>query len=311
MFANWVRIEHASPSGRAAIRGRRIYILPTRYGLIFGVLLFLMLMGAVNYANNPAHLLTFLLAAIGTNAIFQTWRNLEGLALLCKGAAPVFAGETAQFVIDLDAGGRERPAIQLAVEGSEPVLIDLRGDARPAIGALSLPGLPRGLHPLGRLIVSTQYPLGLFRAWCYVDCDRAVLVYPRRGEPWAPQGREGQQVDGGVQGAGNEDFAGLRGYVPGDQASQIDWKSYAGDRGLNTRIFTGQASAPVWIDWDEAPGADTEMRLSALARAVDDADHRGQPYGLKTPAGEVLPASGWTHRHQCLRHLALYGDAHA
>jgi uncharacterized protein (DUF58 family) len=306
-LADWMRIEQVSPTGRAEIGARRIYILPTSYGLIFGVLLFLMLLGAVNYANNPAHMLTFLLAAIGSNAIYQTWRNLRGLGLVCQGATPVFAGEAVSFVIDLDAGGRERPAIQLMFADSDPVLVDLRGDARPATAQLLLSELPRGLHRPGRLVVSTQYPVGLFRAWCYINCDHPVLVYPRRGEAWLPPGTQGESIDGSLNGTGNEDFAGLRGYQPGDQPSQIDWKSYARDRGLNTRLFSGQASTPLWIDWDDAPGADVETRLAALTRAVLDADANGQPYGLRTPDGVLEPAAGQTHRHLCLRHLALYG----
>jgi hypothetical protein len=51
--------------------------------------------------------------------------------------------------------------------------------------------------------------------------------------------------------------------------------------------------------------------LSALTRAVLDADARGRPYGLKSPTGNIAPALGPVHRHQCLRHLALFGNDHA
>lgn len=306
-LASWVRVEHVSSAGRAQINGRRIYILPTRYGLIFAALLFVMLLGAVNYGNNPAHLLTFLLAGLGGNAIYLTWRNLRGLRLVCQGASPVFAGEPAQFLIELEKSEHERPAIQLAFEDSDGVLADLRPGSGRYAQRLTLTALPRGLHALGRLRVSTQYPLGLLRAWCYLECDLPVLVYPRPGEPWTPSGGEGDDTLSGELGTGNDDFMGLRGYHPGDQPSQIDWKSYARDRGLNTRMFSGQSTAPVWIDWQQAPGADLESRISALARAVVDADAGGRLYGLRTPHGTLRPARGPVHRHQCLRHLALYG----
>ncbi len=58
-LADWLRTEQVSANGRAEIGARRIYILPTRYGVMFATLLFLMLLGAVNYGNNPGHLLTF------------------------------------------------------------------------------------------------------------------------------------------------------------------------------------------------------------------------------------------------------------
>lgn len=311
MVANWVRIERASTAGHAQINGRRIYILPTRYGLIFAALLFVMLLGAVNYGNNPGHLLTFLLGGLGANAIYLTWRNLRGLRLVCQGASPVFADDPAQFLVELEKSERERPAIQLMFDGSEPVIVDLRAGSGRFARRLALTGMRRGLHRPGRLTISTQYPMGLFRAWCYLECDRPILVYPKPGASWTPTGGDGDDTLSGEFGTGNDDFMGLRGYQPGDQPSQIDWKSYARDRGLNTRMFSGQSTTPVWIDWHEAPGGDPESRIAALARAVLDADGAGRLYGLRTPEGVIQPARGPAHRHQCLRHLALYGDGHA
>jgi uncharacterized protein (DUF58 family) len=309
-FANWLRIEYASATGHAEIAGRRIYILPTRYGIIYAVLLFLMLLGAVNYGNNPAHLLTFLLAGLGSNGIYLTWRNLRGLRLHCEGAAPVFAGEDAAFVIGIDADGRERPAVQLAFDDNPPTLIDVPRDSA-VVARVGVGGLPRGLHPPGRLLVSTRYPLGLFRAWCYIECEQPILVYPSPGPAWHSPATGGGQAAGEVEGSGSEDFIGLRGYHPGDQPSRIDWKSYARDRGLNTRLFSGLAAAPLWIDWQHAPGNDLEARLSALCRAVVDAAAADRRYGLITPTLTIAPDSGGAHRQRCLRQLALYGTADA
>jgi uncharacterized protein (DUF58 family) len=309
-FASLIRIEQPDADGAIEIGARRIYILPTRYGFIYGTLLFLMLLGAVNYGNNPAHLLTFLLAGLGSNAIYLTWRNLRGLVLRCRGAVPVFAGQPSRFVVELDAGERERPAIQIGFEGSDPQLVDLPVD-RQLTATLTITDLPRGLHPPGRLVVSTVYPLGLFRAWCYIDTATELLVYPRPGASWQPPGDTGARLDGGYHGSGNDDFAGLRGYQAGDPPSQMDWKSYARERGLNTRQFSGQAAAPLWLDWGDAPGTTEEHRLSALTRAVLEAEASDRVYGLRTPTLSISPGRGVIQRHQCLRHLAIYGTADA
>jgi uncharacterized protein (DUF58 family) len=309
-WVSWPRFEVTDAQGVAEVGARRIYILPTRYGMIFATLLFLMLIGAVNYGNNPAHLLTFLLAGLGSNAIYLTWRNLRGLTVRCDGAAPVFAGRPAVFRLRLEAGERERPAIQLGFDGQDCTVLDVGAQTSPGV-ELTVSGLPRGLHAPGRLTVSTPYPLGLFRAWCYIDIEQPVLIYPQPGESWLPAGHGGERLDGGHAGSGNDDFAGLRDYQAGDPPSQIDWKSYARARGLNTRLFSGQASAPLWLDWRDAPGADDEARLSALTRAVLDAEGAGRRFGLRTPAGVIAPDLGETHRHRCLRHLALYGTADA
>jgi len=279
--------------------------------MIFAILVFLMLLGAVNYGNNPAHLLAFLLAALGGNAIYLTWRNLRGLRLHCLGSAPVFAGQAAGFRFEVFGEERERPAIQLTFEDSEPVLLDIPDEVGLLRRELQIGDLPRGLHAPGRLVVSTQYPVGLFRAWCYVECDRQVLVYPQPGESWRAPGDDASSCDDGGDGNGSEDFAGLRSYVAGDQPSRIDWKSYARDRGLNTRLFSGQSDAPLWILWEDAPGTDHEARLSALCRAVLDAEAAGRQYGLRTANGAIEPDSGTSHRHKCLRQLALDGHQDA
>lgn len=311
LLSDWARVEQVSANGRAEIGARRIYILPTRYGMIFAILVALMLLGAVNYGNNPAHLLTFLLAALGSNAIYLTWRNLRGLRLRCIGTAPVYARQTASLVIELDSDERERPALQFGFEGAEPIVLDLQAGDTQLRREVPLPELPRGRHRPGRLVASTHYPLGLFRAWCYIECESPVLVYPMPGISWHPTGTESAAADDAGHSSGSEDFAGLRTYLPGDQPSRIDWKSYARDRGLNTRLFSGQTSVPVWLDWQQAPGSDTEARLSALCRAVLDAELAGQTYGLRAPSGEIAPSTGASHRHRCLRLLAMHGDDHA
>lgn len=306
-LSSWARVEQVSDTGQAEVGARRIYILPTRYGFIYAVLVFLMLLGAVNYGNNPAHLLTFVLAALGSNAIYLTWRNLRGLRLRCLGSAPVFAGQSPRFVVELQGDERERPALQLGFDDGEPLLLDLPAGGETVRSELRLRPFPRGEHRPGRLIVSTQYPVGLFRAWCYIECDRPLLVYPRPGTAWQTFGDDAAIAEDGDGGSGSEDFAGLRTYVAGDQPSRIDWKSYARDRGLNTRLFSGQAEIPVWIDWRAAPGDDTEARLSAMCRAVVDADAAGREFGLRMPHGDTELSAGPGHRHACLRRLALYG----
>src|SRR5688572_20480210 len=57
------------PRGRealpVAIDSRRVYVLPTRFGLFYAALLAAMIVGALNYNNNPALMLGFLLAGAG------------------------------------------------------------------------------------------------------------------------------------------------------------------------------------------------------------------------------------------------------
>ena len=83
---------------------RRIYILPTAFGLGFGVLLLVMLAGALNYANNAALLLTCLLGSAAAASMLLAFRTLDGLRLCSIRASHAIAGDPLELVLDLMAG---------------------------------------------------------------------------------------------------------------------------------------------------------------------------------------------------------------
>jgi uncharacterized protein (DUF58 family) len=311
-LASWFRVERPHEDGGLQVHGRRIYILPTRYGLVFGLLLILILIGAVNYGNNPAFLLTFLLAGLGGNAIHQTWRNLQGLRLRPLGAEPVFAGEPARFRFQLgEEAGRQRPALQLAFADQDPSVLDLPAHGRAVI-ELAQPSGQRGSLRAPRLVLATRYPLGLLHAWCYLETGSECLVYPRPGAPWQPPGSpQFGSAETGDRGVGTDDFVGLRGYRPGDSPRHIDWRALARERGVLTRQFGGDRAERIWLDWEHTPGGDAEERLRRLCRALLDAERGGARYGLRLPGGERPPQQGRAHLAACLALLARFPGAEA
>ena len=66
-------------SGTIFLAQRRVYILPTRQGLMFGLALVLMLIGSINYNLSLGFVLTFLLAGMGIVAILHSFRNIAHL----------------------------------------------------------------------------------------------------------------------------------------------------------------------------------------------------------------------------------------
>ena len=51
---NWVRRRGRIDPLPMTIDRRRVYVLPTRFGLFYGVMVGVMFLGALNYNNNPA-----------------------------------------------------------------------------------------------------------------------------------------------------------------------------------------------------------------------------------------------------------------
>lgn len=285
---------------------RRIFILPTRQGMFFGVLLLLMLLGAINYNNSLAYLLTFLLGSVAIVSILHTYRNLAGLTFRAGNTHPVFAGETAGFDIYIDHSGHDvRHAVWLRANKQFPVVTDVVPQHTATV-TVPLPSARRGVLELGRVTIDTRYPLGLFRAWAYVDPAMHTLVYPKpvtRASlpPLSPRSISDQ----GDQGRGADDFVGFRSYHPGDSLRHVHWKAVAHGQGMVTKQFGGDRVEELWLDWATTSG-DVEVRLSMLCRWVLDAEAHQQTYALRLPGVNIHPGRGEQHRDRCLQALAVF-----
>lgn len=306
-FARFVRVAQTRTAETAHIGHRHIYIMPTRYGFLYGILVLLLLLGSINDANNLGLMLTFLLTGLGLVTMLQTYRNQLGLHLHAVRADPVFAGEHACFEIRVhNPGNRLRRTIQLRTPQGDPLASDIPENEAATL-SLCIPTRRRGVTRLGRFSIATEYPLGLLRAWSYVELQARCVVYPAPAPPTelptAPEFTSNQEGDRGV---GADDFVGLRPYRTNDPPPHIDWKSLARERGLMTKQFGGDRAETLWLDWKALPGGDSESRLSLLCRWVLTASERQQVYGLRLPGLEIPPDRDAAHRHRCLVALARF-----
>lgn len=289
---------------------RRIYILPTRQGAIFGALLIAMLLGSMNYSSSLGYTVTFMLASLGFVAMHHTHRNLEKLELHAGFAAPVFAGDIALFpLIARNHAGVMRGGIALD-DGDETQDIADLAPGTSATLTLRIPARQRGWLRPHRFGIHTTYPFGLFRAWAWLRMDLECLVYPQPAPPGgAPLPAALESGSSREESAGQEDFSGLRTYRPGDAPRHIAWRASARTDGdLLVKEFHGGGSATRWLDWNDTQERDTEARISRLTRWVMDAQASDERWGLRLPGTEIPLGSGEAHYQRCLRALALFTD---
>jgi len=291
--------RHNVPTGPAlTLERQRIYALPTRHGLLFAVMLLVMLIGSINYDNSLGFMLTFLLASIGIISILYTYRNIAQLQVRSGKAAPTYAGKSARFTLHLrNPDALPRCALRLTAAGSEPRLTDVPANGSADV-EFNIAAPRRGRLPLGKITVSTTFPLGLVRAWAYVNPNMQCIVYPRPGS-LQPRVATASVRQGDRAGAI---------YLPGDSPRHIHWKALARDLPMLTKIFTANETPDLWLDWALFPRLDNEARLRALCRLVLEAQRAGQAYGLRLPGVEIAPGLGMQHRHRCLEALALFGE---
>lgn len=290
---------------------RRIYVLPTRFGLFVALLLGTMLLGALNYNNNPALLLALLLSGAGLASLIAAQMQLTGLSVVAIDAEPIAAGQPLRVRVHAKAPPeRARRGLRVDDDGDSDALAPLDLDAGSGEAELSFATRQRGWFELPRLRVSTTRPLGLARAWAYVWPDAPLLVYPApepHGPP-LPTG-SGDQIQTRLHPSG-DDVHHLRGYRSGDARRAIAWKPSARRDTLLVREYEQPLGADVVLDWRAVLALGYEARIARLARWVDEAERDGRRYRLMLPGQpELGPSSGSAHRHACLRALALMPHA--
>jgi uncharacterized protein (DUF58 family) len=285
----------------------RIYVLPTRYGLMFSAMLAVMLLGALNYNNNPALLLTCLLGAAAYQSVFQAFRTLNGLELHALRAEPCHAGDALRVFLSFRVDTRARRSLH-AVAGGDEVLFDIEptGDG---LTSLSVATTQRGWFAPGRIRLQCEYPFGLFRVWSWLNPEFAALVYPRAEAQAAPlpQAHDASS-ELPVRRSGDE-FGMLRDYHRSDPRRAIAWKASARHDALLVKEFEQRRGREVVLDWAATADLPYEARISRLTRWVCDAESARQPYLLRLPEESIGPAQGPDHRHACLRALALMPGA--
>lgn len=294
----------------SVILGRRqLFMLPTRFGLLFALLLAVQLLAAINYGNGLAYALTFLLGSLAVVSMLYTHHNLFRLRLSADACAPVFAGETAAFRIHI-TNDSDTPRFGVVVMHDKKEIA--RADI-PARGSadvyLNVPVVKRGTLAMPAVTLITCFPLGLLYSWSRrVALDQSCLVYPRPAGPTPLRTRTETSLEPatGIR-AGGDDYIGAREFQPGDSPRHVDWKAVARGEPWHVKQFGGGYQATVWLDWDTLEGLDAETRLSTLTRWVLDAQQQGTLYGLRLPDQALNPSNGEMHQHECLKRLALFG----
>lgn len=274
---------------------RRLFLLPTRFGLGWAVLVLVLLLFGINYQNSLAYGLAFWLFSVGVVVLLRGWYNLLGVTPGLRLPREAFAGGEARLGVVLKAG-RDRTALELHCAGArgQVDIVDGLGEIE-----LALPTPRRGVQALPWLRLETRWPLGLVRVVAWVHQDAELLVWPHPVEEDAPAERS--------LGAGLEasDFAGLRRFQSGDSPGRVAWKQWSRTGVLATKVFSAPPRRQLWLDYAACRG-DPERRLSSLCARVLAHHRAGDRYGLRLPGFTLPQGEGEAQRRRALDALARF-----
>ena len=276
---------------------RNLYILPTRFGLLWLAGGGLLLVVAIQSQRNGPLLLSFLMLGLWLLALHLTQFNLQGLELEALAPSGGFAGEMVAYPL-LCRSRCQRDGIQLGLAGSAATHQPLAAGE----SVLSVPWRAgrRGLQTPGRLRLQTTAPLGLFVCWTLWEPPRPQPIYPARrpgpvAEPPWPASSD--------TAPGSDDWDDLRPHRPQDGLARLAWKSLAQGRGRQTKTFADATPAVGLLT--PAPGLPPERALEHLSAEIWRRSKAGEAYGLALGDTQVATNTGPEHRDHCLLALAL------
>ena len=302
-----IRIKRGPFTPPFELAYRQIFVLPTKFGLGFGFMLVVMALGGLNFNNNMALILVFLLGTIAQMTTLIAYRNLVGLKIDSIFAEPVFCGESALFRVFISNNGdRQRFAIQAGF--SEPQ--DCRDFQPHSSGAMHLtqPAVKRGWQEMPAFRLETRFPLGLFKAWSWIFPQSRCMVYPAPAKNAPPLPKTSGGASGPALKGEGDQVHGLRKYQTGDSMQRVAWRASARHGELYSLEMETPREEACELDWNRLGAADVETRLSILTAWVIAASRKQLAYSMHIPGEQVAAGSGANHREKCLELLALFDE---
>lgn len=285
---------------------KNIFIVPSGAGFVFGVMLVIMLVTGINYQNSLIYLLTFILGALFVAAMHQTHRNLAGLQLNLVNAGEAFPGEQLTFRIRATAESGAF-AIHFTLPDGESSWINVT-PGEIAEFDLMVSADKRGPVYAGDIRVETRFPFGLLKAWSWMRPESTGICYPRPVTPsYDTAGEEDGSESSQPRKSDDLSHADLRPWRQGDLSQRVLWKRYARSGELIIADWEGESGESIWLDFNQFPGVDRELRLSYLAALVDVRFRAGLAFGLRLPGITIEPDQGSAQRTRCLQALGLFG----
>jgi uncharacterized protein (DUF58 family) len=305
---SWSARRHGRDSLPIIINRRRVYILPSRFGIMLAVILGAMLIAGLNYNSNLGLGFVFLMGSMALVTMHHCNRNLLRLGVDVTAQADAFAGREAVFEFAMrNHSNVDRRDIEVRCLQARATL-SVAAQEHASV-AVAVPVARRGVTRVPQFELRTSYPFGWFYSWTYVHRPLTIYVAPApRGDRALPS-VGGQGSTAKSEARGDEDFSGLKAYQPGVPLKHMAWKVLARGGEAAVRAYTGPAAQPEWLDWSLLEGLDAEARLSQLCLWVLESDAAQRPYGLRIPGQEIPPSGGSAHRFACLRALAAFGSA--
>ncbi len=294
-------------SSHQQLTNKNIFILPSSFGFIYLVSVFVIFLLGTNYQNNLILLVSYLFVSLFLTSMLYSFFNLSRLQFKFSSTVSAYAGESIVVPITINSK-KPRYDLNFTFVNNKPCIKSLI-DKGECVVNVPYVSVKRGLHNTGRLKISSEYSFGLFICWTHLDLNCIVTTYPAKkvfNNLTKNSLSNHEEINGGRVKEGGDDFGELREYRAGESNAQIAWKQLARGQGLLTKTTQEELGSTIWLSINELPASPIESKLEMLCFLILDHHKHGIPFGLQIDAIKVEPNIGNRHTQHCLSILASY-----
>lgn len=311
-FNRWLT-KRMPPSAQHQLNRRNIFIMPSKFGVVYLLFVMVLFLLATNYQNNAIMLLSYLMASLFISAMMQSFFNFSGLVFEASGQSRGYARQAMSLVVKVSAA-KQCFALRFSFDGHKQIYLLSTADQQIDVEVPFMSD-SRGVFKPGRVKVMSEYSLGLFTTWSRLDFDCVCIVYPEPRPPskgitaLSAQQSDANYTPGGAMIDGVEDFYQLKTYVHGEPLSGVAWKQFARGQGKFSKQYQQPLGDQVWLKLSDMQGTAIELKLQHLCFIIRQYGQRQQTFGLDLGNKKIAPDNGSEHITLCLTALAQFGLA--
>lgn len=306
-FERWLTARMPAQNSFTLNR-KNIFIFPSKFGVHFLIICFVLFLLGTNYQNNLILFVVFFLCSFMVTCLLLSYKNMTDLTLTANQITPQFAGQDSVFCLRITKKPNRGQEIDFYFQQPSSALKSVIKEQQVFVYGLSK---KRGWFNPGRVTLRSTFPFGLFTVWTHLDFGLRALLYPEPLANGMPQvSLSAEQKNQGLTNftPGFEQFSMLKSYQPGESLKSVAWKQLAQGRGWFSKQFEQAQGGDVLLDLALYTNLDLETKLSLICFQIVELEMNHCSYALKLDSKTIATGNGLQHKEMCLKALALYGS---
>ncbi|MCH7337100.1 DUF58 domain-containing protein [Acinetobacter sp. NIPH 2699] len=274
-----------------------ILVFTHTHGFLYLALILITFIAGINYGNNLILGFCFLLSAILCISFYLTFKQLHALHIEVVSDEVGQVGQVLTLKLFLKQKSNVARYLQIQWHDQEQIFY-----LDQAQQSLELGFFPqqRGEYAFDTIKIYSTYPLGLVRAWTYLNLKQKVWIAPKAYDWQKEHKNQPSHTNDSL-----DEFRELRTFQQGDSYQNVAWKQVARGQGFFIKMFEAQANHQhLEIDYQQIPVQSHEEKLSFMMGLIEQCEQFGDDYALILPHARLESGQGSSQLIQAKRLLA-------